>query len=76
MFYAQVEMRDGIPFDVVIPNKETQEVMAEGEDSTTLKKIFLSRLYGVRLEYEIFFQLFRSIGLNVIFGEFHVTIKI
>ena len=38
MFYAQVEMRGGIPFDVVIPNKETQEAMDEGEDSTKLKK--------------------------------------
>jgi antitoxin component of RelBE/YafQ-DinJ toxin-antitoxin module len=46
MFYAQVEMRDGIPFDVVIPNKETQEVMAEGEYSPTLKKISFKALRG------------------------------
>jgi DNA-damage-inducible protein J len=38
MFYAQVEMRAGIPFDVVIPNKETQEAMEEGEASTKLKQ--------------------------------------
>jgi DNA-damage-inducible protein J len=38
MFYAQVEMRGGIPFDVVIPNKETQEAMEEGEDPAALKK--------------------------------------
>ena len=38
MFYAQVEMQGGIPFDVVIPNQETQEAMDEGEDSTKLKK--------------------------------------
>jgi DNA-damage-inducible protein J len=38
MFYAQVEMRGDIPFDAVIPNKETQEAMDEGEDPTKLKK--------------------------------------
>jgi antitoxin component of RelBE/YafQ-DinJ toxin-antitoxin module len=38
MFYAQFEMRGDIPFDAVIPNKETQEAMDEGEDSTKLKK--------------------------------------
>jgi hypothetical protein len=38
MFYAQVGMRGGPSFDVVIPNKETQEAMEEGEDSTKLKQ--------------------------------------
>jgi DNA-damage-inducible protein J len=34
MFYAQVEMRGDIPFDVVIPNQETQEAMDKGDDPT------------------------------------------
>jgi antitoxin component of RelBE/YafQ-DinJ toxin-antitoxin module len=38
MFYAQVEMRGGIPFDVVIPNEETQRAIDEGEDPAALKK--------------------------------------
>jgi antitoxin component of RelBE/YafQ-DinJ toxin-antitoxin module len=36
--YAQVEMRCGIPFDVVIPNEETQGAMDEGEDPAAFKK--------------------------------------
>jgi DNA-damage-inducible protein J len=28
MFYKQVELRDGLPFDVVIPNKTTRRTFA------------------------------------------------
>ena len=29
MFYAQVKMRGGIPFEVVVPNKDTLDAMKE-----------------------------------------------
>ena len=38
MFYAQVKMRGGIPFEVVIPNQDTLDAMKEVEQSNDLEK--------------------------------------
>ena len=38
MFYYQVRLHGGIPFDVRIPNQETLDAMAESENPDTLKK--------------------------------------
>ena len=38
MFYYQVRLHGGIPFDVRIPNQETLDAMAESESPDTLKK--------------------------------------
>ena len=38
MFYYQVRLHGGIPFDVRIPNQETLDAMAESETPDTLKK--------------------------------------
>ncbi|MBI1389251.1 MAG: type II toxin-antitoxin system RelB/DinJ family antitoxin [bacterium] len=37
MFYAQVNLHQGMPFGVKIPNRETIEAMKEGESSETLQ---------------------------------------
>lgn len=34
MFYAQVNLHQGLPFEVSIPNSETIEAMKEGEDNS------------------------------------------
>ncbi len=34
MFYAQVNLHQGLPFDLKIPNKETIEAMKEGENDS------------------------------------------
>ena len=36
MFYAQVELHQGLPFSVNIPNPETIEAMKEGENPDRL----------------------------------------
>ena len=38
LFYKQVEMRRGLPFDVVIPNELTRRTMAETDDGRNLVK--------------------------------------
>ena len=38
MFYAQVKLRGGIPFDVAIPNHETQNAMQEAQQPEELEK--------------------------------------
>jgi DNA-damage-inducible protein J len=37
MFYAQVELQQGIPFDVKIPNKTTLKAFKESENLDKLK---------------------------------------
>lgn len=38
MFYSQVKMRGGIPFDVAIPNQETLEAMEEAQHPEDLDR--------------------------------------
>lgn len=38
MFYAQVKLCGGIPFDVAIPNHETQNAMQEAQQPEELEK--------------------------------------
>jgi len=38
MFYAQVKIRGGIPFDVAVPNQKTRDAMKEAEQPENLKK--------------------------------------
>ena len=38
LFLKQVELHNGLPFPVSIPNKETVAAMMETEDATTLKR--------------------------------------
>ena len=38
MFYSQIKLRQGLPFDARIPNKETREAMSEARDGKKLKK--------------------------------------
>lgn len=38
MFYAQVDLRGGIPFEVTIPNDVTLAAMDEAENTKGLKK--------------------------------------
>lgn len=38
MFYAQVKMRGGIPFDIVIPNQDTLDAMKEAKQFDNLEK--------------------------------------
>ena len=38
LFLKQVELHNGLPFSVSIPNKETVAAMMETEDPTTLKR--------------------------------------
>ena len=38
MFYSQVRMRGGIPFDVTVPNQETLDAIEEAEHPETLDK--------------------------------------
>jgi len=38
MFYAQVKMRGGIPFDIAIPNQETLEAIEESTNLENLSK--------------------------------------
>ena len=38
LFLKQVELHNGLPFSVSIPNKETVAAMMETEDVTTLKR--------------------------------------
>ena len=49
MFYAQVSLRRGLPFDVVIPNKTTLRTMKKTEEGkeivrTRSKKEFFEKL--------------------------------
>lgn len=37
MFYAQVKLRGGIPFDVALPNQDTQDAMEEAEQPEKLE---------------------------------------
>ncbi len=36
MFYSQVQLNQGLPFSINIPNQETREAMKEGEDAESL----------------------------------------
>lgn len=36
MFYAQVNLHQGIPFDIRIPNKQTLDAMQESKDLSNL----------------------------------------
>jgi DNA-damage-inducible protein J len=38
LFLKQVELHNGLPFPVSIPNKETIAAMMESEDATALKR--------------------------------------
>ena len=38
MFYSQIKLRQGLPFDARIPNAETREAMAEARTGKKLKK--------------------------------------
>ena len=38
LFLKEVELHNGLPFPVSIPNKETVAAMMETEDATTLKR--------------------------------------
>ncbi len=38
MFYSQVKMRGGIPFDVVVPSQKTLDAMEEAEHPEALDK--------------------------------------
>lgn len=38
MFYSQIKLRQGLPFDARIPNAETQEAMSEAQSGKKLKK--------------------------------------
>ena len=36
LFYKQVELRDGLPFEIAIPNKTTQKTFANTDDGQDL----------------------------------------
>ena len=38
MFYSQIKLRQGLPFDARIPNAETREAMSEARTGKKLKK--------------------------------------
>ena len=38
MFYSQIKLRQGLPFDARIPNAQTREAMAEARSGKKLKK--------------------------------------
>lgn len=38
MFYSQIKLRQGLPFDARIPNAETLEAMVEAQSGKKLKK--------------------------------------
>jgi len=38
MFYSQIKLRQGLPFDARIPNAETREAMSEAKSGKKLKK--------------------------------------
>ena len=40
LFYHQVSLNKGLPFDVKIPNKETQKVLADSRKGIGLSKKF------------------------------------
>lgn len=37
LFYAQVELRKGLPFDLCIPNAKTQKVLKESKEGKNIK---------------------------------------
>lgn len=44
MFYKQIILNNGIPFDVRVPNKTTKNALKELENSKKLEKTTLSKL--------------------------------
>ena len=38
MFYSQIKLRQGLPFEARIPNAQTREAMAEARSGKKLKK--------------------------------------
>ena len=51
MFYAQVKMRGGIPFEVTIPNQDTLDAMKESSEPNRLE------------EYDSFGDLRKELGV-------------
>jgi len=39
IFYKQVELRKGLPFEVKIPNETTKKALKESEENKNLKKV-------------------------------------
>lgn len=50
MFYHQVRLHQGLPFDVKIPNKESQEAMLEARSGKNVKR--LSSVDDLKAEFE------------------------
>lgn len=52
MFYAQVNLHQGLPFELSIPNSETFKAMKESENNSDSLKTF-KRFSEIRKELEI-----------------------
>ena len=50
LFLHQVQLKQGLPFDVRIPNEETRQVLEEGRRGINMEEFSLDELKTVRNE--------------------------